>query len=114
MKAGWLKVVSALVPYMAVLVGLYVFGNAWAAIGLYHLGITVFLISGDRKALLKEALVGWNSIIAAPEILMSVMIVPIVYFLWGRMELENVPLREAMGNLGLGSSSWIFFMISKT
>ena len=36
MKRAWLKLISVLVPYVAVVVGLYVLKNAWIAIGLYH------------------------------------------------------------------------------
>ena len=54
MKTARLKLISALVPYVAVVIGLYILENAWIAIGLYHFGIAVFLIAGDRNSLLKR------------------------------------------------------------
>ena len=103
MKTAQLKLISALVPYIAVLIGLYILKNAWIAIGLYHLGITVFLINGDRNSLLKRICTGWNSIAAVVGIVMSVMILPIIFFFWGHMQLENIPLNSALMNFGLPS-----------
>ena len=110
MKAARLKLISVLVPYVAVLIGLYVLKNAWIAIGLYHFGITVFLIAGDRNSLLKKVCAGWNSIIAAVGIVMSVMIIPIIFFFWGHMQLESTPLKSVLANFGLHGTSWFFFM----
>ena len=111
MKTARLKLISVLVPYVAVLFGLYVLKNAWIAIGLYHFGITVFLIGGDGNSLLKRVCMGWNSIIAAAGIVMSVIIFPIIYFLWGHVQLESISLNSALANFGLHGTSWFFFMI---
>ena len=111
MKTARLKLISVLVPYVAVLVGLYVLKNAWIAIGLYHFGIVVFLIAGDRNSLLKKVCTGWNSMMAIVSVVMSTMIFPIIFFCWGRMQLENTPLNSALANLGLYGISWFFFMI---
>ncbi len=111
MKTARLKLISALVPYVAVLIGLYVLKNAWIAIGLYHFGIIVFLIAGDRNSLLKRVCTGWNSTMATVGIVMSVMIFPIIFFFWGQMQLESMPLKSALANFGLHGTSWFFFMI---
>ncbi len=103
--------ISTAVPYVAVLVGLYVLKSAWIAIGLYHFGITVFLIAGDRNSLLKRVCTGWNSMPAVIGVVMSVMIFPIVFFFWGHMQLESTPLKSALANFGLHGTSWFFFMI---
>ncbi len=111
MKTARLKLISALVPYIAVLIGLYVLKNAWIAIGLYHFSITVFLIAGDKNSLLKRVCTGWNFRIAVVGIVMSVLIFPIIFFLWGHMQLENAPLNSTLANFGLYGTSWFFFMI---
>ncbi len=111
MKTARLKLISVLVPYVAVLIGLYILKNAWIAIGLYHFGIAVFLIVGDRNSLLKRVCTGWNSIMAIVGVVMSAMIIPIILFCWGRMQLENTPLNSALANFGLHGTSWFFFMI---
>jgi membrane protease YdiL (CAAX protease family) len=111
MKTARLKLISALVPYVAVLVGLYVFKNAWIAIGLYHFGIVLFLIASDRNSLLKKIRTGWNPTMAAAGVGMSVMIFPVVFILWEHMRLENVQLNTALADFGLHGTSWFFFMI---
>ena len=52
MKTAQLKLISVLVPYVAVIIGLYVLKNAWVAIGLYHFGLIAFLIFGDILAVM--------------------------------------------------------------
>jgi len=97
--------------YVAVMVGLYVLKNAWIAIGLYHSGIAVFLMAGNRKSLLKKAYAGWNSLMAAASVLMAAVSIFIILFLWEYMQLENMPLILALANFGLHGTSWFFFMI---
>ena len=110
-KTTWLKLTSVAVPYAAVLVGLYVLRNAWITIGLYHILIALFLITGDRKSLLKKIRTGSNPKIAAVCIILSAMIFPIIFFFWKYMQLENVRLNTALADFGLHGSSWFFFMI---
>ena len=110
-KTTWLKPVSVAVPYVAVLVGLYVLKNAWITIGLYHIPIALFLITGDRKSLLKKIRTGSNSTIAAVCIILAAMIFPIIFFFFKYMQLESVHLNTALADFGLYGASWFFFMI---
>ena len=110
-KITQLKLTSAAVPYVAVLIGLYVFRNGWIAIGLYHFGIIVFLIAGDRNRLLKRIRSGWNPVMAVSSVVMSVMIFPSIFFFWEYMQLENVRLNTTLAGFGLHGTSWFFFMI---
>jgi len=111
MKTARIKLISVLVPYVAVLIGLWVLKNAWVAILLYHLGITMFLIAGDRKSLLKGVCTGWNSTVAVLSVVMSVAIFPIIFFFWKYMQSESIPLNCTLENFGLHGTSWLLFMI---
>lgn len=111
MKTARFKLFSAFVPYVAVMAGLYILKNAWIAIGLYHFGISVFLITEDGRKSLKKLRRGWNSIAAVISILMSVMIFPIIFFFWKLMYLENMTLNSTLSGFGLYGPSWLFFMI---
>lgn len=98
-------------PYAAVLIGLYILRNAWIAIGLYHFGIALFLIAGDRNSLLKKIRTGFNPKIATAGVVIPAMIFPVIFIFWEHMQLENVRLNTALANFGLHGSSWFFFMI---
>lgn len=111
MKTVRLKHISVLVPYVAVLVGLYIFSNAWLTLGMYHFGITMFLIAHNRSIVLTKVCRGWKSTYAAAAVVMSAMVFPIVFLLWPNMQLENVPLHLALPNVGLQGTSWVVFMI---
>ncbi|MHC4132702.1 MAG: hypothetical protein ACYSSP_04600 [Planctomycetota bacterium] len=110
-KTAWLRLISVAVPYVAVIIGLYAFKNAWIAIGLYHFGIVFFLVVGDRNSLLRKIRKGWNSTMAATSIVVSVMTFFLIYLLWEHMQLENVRLDTALVGFGLHGSSWFLFMI---
>ncbi len=110
-KTTWLKLISVAVPYLAVLVGLYILKNAWIAIGFYHFGLVLFLIAGDRNSLLKKIRTGWNPAMATAGAVMSAMIFPVIFIFWKYMQLENVRLNTALANFGLYGTSWFFFMI---
>ncbi len=111
MKSQRLKIISAFTPYVAVLVGMYVLHNAWVAIGLYHLGLIVFISTGDKNSLVKTGCGGWNAAMAAAGVAMSVMIFPVIYFLWGCMRLEGEPLGLVLAGFGLHGRSWLIFMV---
>ena len=111
MKPIHIKIIPVLVPYVAVLIGLYVFKNAWIAIGLYHFGIVAFLTIGYRDNSLKKVLSGWNSSIAIFSVLITVMVFPTIYFIWEHMRIENLQMQEKLSSFGLYGMSWIIFMI---
>lgn len=60
-----LKAISVWVPYVSVLIGLYGFHHAWLAIGLYHLGMAVWVVSNRRDLPVKTVCSGWHSVAAA-------------------------------------------------
>lgn len=110
MKTTRLKLISALVPYVAVIIGLYVLENAWLALGLYHVGIAMFIIS-NRTGLFKSVRCGWNFPVALISIAACALIFPTVIILWKYMELENLHLKTVLAQFGLAGLSWYFFMI---
>ena len=111
MKTTWVKNISVAVPYVAVLVGLYVLESAWIALGIYHLGIAGFLIAGDRGMVLAKAWRGWNLAIAAGMVVMSAMVFPAVLLLWGKMQLADAPLSVGLASVGLQGRSWLGLMV---
>ena len=111
MKAVRSKMISAAVPYVAVLLGLYVLQSAWVAFLLYHLGIAFFMVVGDRGDLLKKICIGWNTVAAVLFVVMPVIIFPVLFYFWKHMQLEGTPLNSIMAGFGLHGASWFLFMI---
>jgi len=109
-KTDWLKLSSLTVPYIAVLIGLYLFKNAWIAIGLYHLGIALFVIYAD-KGIIRKVFAGWKPVPAFAGITASVIVFAIIYFLWEHVKLEGMSLGDKLAGLGLYGTSWIIFMV---
>lgn len=106
-----LKFAVAAVPYIAVVSGLYVFSNAWAAILLYHFGIVLFMIIDGREKLLKNIRSGWNSTAAGVCVAICVLIGPFIVFFWQHMRLEGVELETRLMEFGLCGLSWYVFVV---
>ncbi len=96
-------------PYAAVLLGLYVLRNAWAAILLYHAGMLVLLRLGGQGGLLRAVRQGWS----APTAVVVGIVCAIGSFLlaplWGTISREHVDLAEALTSLRLSGLSWWVF-----
>jgi len=110
-----LSCVSIALPYAAVLLGLYVLRNAWAAILLYHAGMLALLRFGGRTGfrgqggLLRAVRQGWSAPVAVVAGLVcaagSFLLAP----LWGTISREHVDLAEALTSLHLSGFSWWMF-----
>lgn len=111
MKERLHKFSSAAIPYVAVLVGLYVMKNAWVAMGLYHLGIALVVSSGDRGKLLPTVRSGWNTKAGVASVIVCSVGISTIYILWDYIRLENMCLKTALASLGLSGLSWCAFMI---
>ncbi|UCF44059.1 MAG: CPBP family intramembrane metalloprotease [Planctomycetota bacterium] len=106
-----MKVIAAGIPYVAVLIGLYILRSAWAAIGLYHFGIALLLIADDKGRSLKKIRSGYNSIITVASCGVCVLIVPTILVLWQYMQSGEASLKVKLTDLGLQGTSWYFFMV---
>lgn len=102
-----MKLFAGLVPYMAVLVGMYWLHSAWAAILLYHAGILVFLFAFKRKEIWKTVWSGMKTPLLIPAVFTCAMAAPVVYFLWPWLSVSDSILSEWMIKFGLTGLSWL-------
>jgi membrane protease YdiL (CAAX protease family) len=110
-----LSYVAIALPYAAVLLGLYVLRNAWAAILLYHAGMLALLRLGGRTGLrgqgglLRAVRQGWS----APAAVVTGIVCAAGSFLlaplWGTISREHVDLAEALTSFRLSGLSWWVF-----
>jgi membrane protease YdiL (CAAX protease family) len=110
-KCFMLKIVSYFIPYIAVLVGLYVFGSGWLAMLGYHFGMAVVLVCCHSRGLFGEIFKGWNLLALLGGGVLSALVFPVLYFLWPYMETEGGELGGLLSKYGLCGISWVLFMV---
>lgn len=104
-----LKFASISTPYIAILVGLFVFKNAFVAISIYYCGIIIVMYFDKQDGLLKSLVSGWNWIIAIMTVTAGGFSGAIVLYGWDFAKLSDVNLIEIFAMYGLqGSSIYIF------
>ena len=105
-----LNYLALALPYVAVLLGIYVLRNAWAAILLYHVGMVTLLLLGGQEDLLRTVRQGWS----AP----AAVVIGIVFatgglllgLLWGTISRDHVDLAETLTSLHLSGLYWWVFV----
>lgn len=105
------SITVAAIPYAAVVIGLYILHNAWAAILLYHVGIIVVMATGGGGELLKSARSGWRPAVAAWVCAGTAMGGVFLWVLWPYVRLPGPGLDAALAEFGLSGISWIIFMV---
>lgn len=104
-----LSYLAIAVPYAAVLIGLHVLQNAWAAIILYHVGMVTLLRLGGQEGLRRAVRQGWSAPAAVVVgIVFAAGGLPLV-LLWGTISREQVDLAETLTSLRLSGLSWWVF-----
>ncbi len=105
-----MKLLAAFVPYVAVLVGMYVFNSAWLAILLYHLGVVAFLFCRKPKNLWQRMWAGTKSPWLIPGLLVCAMAAPAVYFMWPWFAVSEFILPEWLARYGLTGWAWLLLI----
>jgi len=109
-NTGMINLLAALVPYAAVLIGMYAFRSAWLAVLLYHLGILAF-IAIRRPSCLKETLwSGARNPLTLPAVTICALAAPVVYFLWPLFQPTETVLPEWMARYGLSGMAWLLLI----
>lgn len=100
-----------MIPYFAILIGIYGFQNAWVAVGLYYCG-TVILIS-KRLGIRSQDLIGsgWSWKWAALSIGMMIAIVIGAMILWNQVQRTDVSLEELFSRYDLDGRAGILFCV---
>jgi membrane protease YdiL (CAAX protease family) len=102
---------AAAIPYVTVVIGLYVFNNAWVAFLPYHVAIVVVLALYGELAWLKKLKEGFSVkpvlLTGLPCLVAGVLI----YALWPIASIEGCDLDEEINAMGFGGGLW-FVMIA--
>ena len=106
------KILLGLIPYFAVLIGLYLFSNAFLTIILYHVLAIIAIIVFKKKYLIDYKIFqGWNNILGTITILFGLVSGIIIYYLWDIVTKTGLDLQSQLSLFGLSGSVWIFFII---
>jgi len=106
-----IKGLFSISPYIGVVLGLYVFKNAFLSIIIYHLGLITAIILFRKK-------ISFGKIFAVnnkPLLLVSVIACSLsgllIYWLWDTVKLPTLNLSEVMATFGLIGPTKIIFLI---
>jgi membrane protease YdiL (CAAX protease family) len=95
------KLAGISIPYIAILVGLFVFKNAFVAISIYYVGIIIFSgITGGFR-FIKSIFSGWDIRIAVLVVIMGGLSGIVVYTAWNLSALEGISLKAVFAEYGL-------------
>lgn len=100
---------ALLVPYIAMILGLYIFHNAWIAFVIYHILIFGVMVSTKNLSYWKNLVKGKNTLVVFLAILFGIGGGVLIYILNPLIRLENyVPL--TLASIGLSGVSWLVFV----
>ncbi|MBI9101655.1 MAG: hypothetical protein JEY99_04530 [Spirochaetales bacterium] len=105
-----MNVLTSLLPYAAVLIGLVLFQNAWIALGLYHLGIIVFLALRRPSGIPGKMRRGYFLPLLIPGIVLCALAAPVMFLLWSYLSRPGISLSAWLPAYGLQGMGWILFI----
>lgn len=95
-------------PYVAIILGLGYFRNAWCAILLYHVGIILVISVDGHWDLIADLFHGWRFLPAVGAVVLGGGGGVVLNMLWPWIGLEPV---DALESLGLKNGSWLAFAV---
>jgi len=105
-KGNWLKFISPAAPFIAVGVGVYLLHNGWVAFLIYQIAILCVIFIEGHHHVFKKMSIGWNWTAAGVSIFFCIMMFPLLYYLWGYMEVSQYSINDRLAWLGLEGMGW--------
>jgi membrane protease YdiL (CAAX protease family) len=99
-----------LVPYISVIIGLYLFRNAWMAMLIYQALILLVMFFTKSFNRWKKLLKGWNTKAGIPEIFFGSAAGIALYFFEPLIGFKT-DLNLNLSTFGLSGLSWVLFVI---
>ena len=114
------RICGVCIPYAAVGIGLYVFGSAWIAAGLYYGGALIYIAATGRKELMAglAAWAGSAPILGARDRGLAIVTCGVfalagvaVFYLWPVAERADVDLATFLEAMGMGGRRFLVFAV---
>lgn len=110
-----LKYFFTISPYLGVLIGMYIFNNAFLALFIYHIGIITSLLTLNSNICIKNLLKINNKKIFILVSLICLLSGIIFYFIWGWVKIDDYMLIEILNRYGLFNKNiWLFIIYFST
>ncbi|MCB0181147.1 MAG: CPBP family intramembrane metalloprotease [Anaerolineae bacterium] len=110
-RLSYLRHIAPIIPYVAVLMGLFIFQSAWVSIALYHLGMIIVLWF-TRSWYLGQPIKTWHDVIVLIfMIFISFTAGVFIYWLWPLLKLAELLLTTELSDLGLSGLPWLIFIV---
>lgn len=106
-----MRLLAGAIPYLAVLIGLYGFSNIWIAMGLYHAGVLVFLLTRRPGPGWSQLLRGWQAKPAAMLLLAGTLSGLVIYLVFPTANGSAVPLSDSLSRFGVRAEHWILLFV---
>jgi len=109
-KIHFKKLYPFLIPYIAVITGLYFLKNAWISILLYHVMIIAYIVATGRISGFRKIKCGWNVRLMFFSCVVSVLAGPALFAFWDLMTLKNSDPGLILTGFHLNGISWTLFI----
>lgn len=96
---------AAVLSFLAIVVGLYVFKSASVAIGSYYFVIVCVVAMCSPVDLFKSLFVGWHSRAVIIFVGVTAMVGPAILFFWPRAMLDGIVLSDMIGQYGIDAGA---------
>ncbi|MBU8872020.1 MAG: hypothetical protein KOO60_14225 [Gemmatimonadales bacterium] len=106
-----MKPAQHLIPYFAVLIGLYVFESAWLTILTYHGSILLVVWKEKQLSEFRKLFAGWRAPTCGALLLFGLGGGIILFILGPRIGIQAEPMGSALNKIGLGGSGFLLFVV---
>jgi membrane protease YdiL (CAAX protease family) len=107
----YLRVIAPATPYVAMVVGLFVFSSGWAGILLYHLGIVTIVTLSKSWTFPRMRRDNRCRQVLGVMVLGAAFVGPALYAAWTTIQLTDLDLATALADLRLSGLSWTVFIL---
>lgn len=111
-RSTLIKIISPLSPYVAVALGLYVFGNGWISFLIYHFLLFCFILAAGNARLFKKIFVGWHKLAGTIAVPAGALSGVVVWMLWPNISIEPENLPFKLSEFGLSGYGWVVFVLT--
>jgi len=105
-----IQLLAPWIPYIAVLIGMYLFQSAWLAILLYHAGIAGLHLCRKPAGLWRRLVSGPGLPLLVPGLIVCALAAPAVWFLWPWLAVSDSVLPAWLAYYGLTGWAWLLFI----